>query len=186
MTTLLDLLYDSEALEKRASLRSGVEQEALLSKKAMIDIAAFGMFKESAFGQALEHGLGWGVGLGLPALGVGGLLLNNAKNQAKDVVHDARNQALLTGAGLGTMNAVGQGLGAALQPRNMESTREETYPGGDIFRTLHSMKVSALRDLLILDSELSASVNASKDKTAAECFVLNREKGAALLREILS
>ena len=199
MPALRDMLEASDALEKRASRALDAStRDDLLSRKALVDVAAFGLFKQSAWTQQLHKavpglmkGLGWGVGLGVPALAAGHMLLSDAKNQAKDVVHDARNQVLLGGMGLGGMQALGQGLGR-LVPHRMEASTEQTYPGGDVFSAFHQAKMSSdqafiekLAAIVLLDDFLEARVNETRDKTAAECLVLNRELGAALLREVL-
>lgn len=98
--------------EKIASARPA--NTALFEKQAQADFATFGLFKRAALDpaamQALQRGLGWGVGLGLPALGVGHMLLNDAKQHSGEVLRDARNQALLTAAGVGGMQALGNML----------------------------------------------------------------------------
>lgn len=80
----------------------------------LADFATFGLFKRAAIDPAalssLQRGLGWGVGLGLPALGVGHALLGDAKRHSGEVLRDARNQALLTAAGVGGMQAFGEML----------------------------------------------------------------------------
>jgi hypothetical protein len=101
--------------EKVASARPASTE--LRERQALADFAAFGMFKRAALDPAalssLQKGLGWGVGLGLPALGVGHLLARDARHQGEELIRDARNQALLTAAGVGGMQA----LGGLLQSR---------------------------------------------------------------------
>ncbi len=90
----------------------------LRERQAMADFLTFGLFKHANLDpqalSTLQRGLGWGVGLGLPALGVGHLLLRDAHNQAdhlgKGLIRDARNQALLTAAGVGGMQALGEAV----------------------------------------------------------------------------
>lgn len=109
--------------EKVASARPASTE--LRQRQALADFAAFGLFKRAALDpaalSALQKGLGWGVGLGLPALGVGHLLARDARHQGEALVRDARNQALLTAAGVGGMQA----LGGLLQNRG---TRPATAP----------------------------------------------------------
>ena len=85
---------------------------SLRERQVLADFATFGLFKRAALDPAalssLQRGLGWGVGLGLPALGVGHALLGDAKRHSADVLRDARNQALLTAAGVGTMQGLGE------------------------------------------------------------------------------
>ena len=96
--------------EKVASARPASED--LRQRQALADFAAFGLFKRAAIDPAalasLQKGLGWGIGLGLPALGVGHLLARDARHQGEALVRDARNQALLTAAGVGGMQALGE------------------------------------------------------------------------------
>lgn len=107
----LEQAFETSCLlaEKVASVRSPSSE--LREKQALADFAAFGMFKRAALDPAmlssLQKGLGWGVGLGLPALGVGHLLARDARHQGEALVRDARNQALLTAAGVGGMQALG-------------------------------------------------------------------------------
>lgn len=95
--------------EKVASARS--VNLGLREKRALADFATFGLFKQAAIDpaalSALQKGLGWGVGLGIPALGVGHLLETDARHQTQAIIRDARNQALLTAAGVGGMQALG-------------------------------------------------------------------------------
>lgn len=199
MLSLHDMLEAAASLEKRAARESvATTRDALLERKALVDVAAFGLFKRSDWAEALRSaapalgkGLGWGVGLGVPALAVGHGLLRDARNQAQDVVHDARNQALLTALGVGGMQAAGKGIGALLAPNTFEAESSGNY-GGDPFSAFQRAKLSAdedasrrLAEFVLLDDFLEARVNATCDKTAAECLVRNRELGAALLREVL-
>lgn len=98
--------------EKVASARPASAD--LLMKQALADFATFGLFKRAAIDphaiSALQKGLGWGVGLGVPALGVGHMLMNRAHEHSADILRDARNQALMTAAGVGGMQALGEML----------------------------------------------------------------------------
>lgn len=101
--------------EKVASARPASAE--LRERQALADFAAFGLFKRAALDPAalasLRKGLGWSIGLSLPALGVGHLLARDARHQGEELIRDARNQALLTAAGVGGMQA----LGGLLQAR---------------------------------------------------------------------
>lgn len=114
--------------EKVASARPA--SAALLERAALADFAAFGLFKRAALDPAmlssLQKGLGWGVGLGLPALGVGHLLARDARHQGEELIRDARNQALLTAAGVGGMQA----LGGLLQQRGSRPSPTTSTPEG--------------------------------------------------------
>lgn len=113
MTTLARALQVSVHLAEKVASAHPASAE-LRQRQALADFAAFGMFKRAALDPAaissLQRGLGWGVGLGLPALGVGHALLHDARTQSADVLRDARNQALLTAAGVGGMQALGNML----------------------------------------------------------------------------
>ncbi len=110
--------------EKVASARPASAD--LLMKRALADFATFGLFKRAAIDpgaiSALQKGLGWGVGLGVPALGVGHMLMNRAHEHSADILRDARNQALMTAAGVGGMQALGDML---KRPPHQQSIRHD-------------------------------------------------------------
>jgi hypothetical protein len=119
---LLAVIRASAALaEKRASLRAGDPREASMrERQALMDFGAFSRVKQAGLEETLslaKRPLAWGLGLGLPALGVGHALISDAHSHAKDLVRDARNQALLTAAGVGGMQSLGGLLQAAVRPR---------------------------------------------------------------------
>jgi hypothetical protein len=107
--------------EKRASLRGADPRVAdFRERQALVDFAAFGLVKAAGMGELLQLGkkpLAWGLGLGLPALGVGHALISDAHHQGSDLIRDARNQALLTAAGVGGMQSLGGLLQGAMRPR---------------------------------------------------------------------
>lgn len=107
--------------EKRASLRSTDPRgQALRERQALVDFTAFGLVKAAGMEELLglmKKPLAWGVGLGLPALGVGHALISDAHSQGKDLIRDARNQALLTAAGVGGMQSLGGLMQKAMRPR---------------------------------------------------------------------
>lgn len=93
--------------EKTASSRA--PSDDLRQRRALADFATFGLFKRAGIDPtSLAKGLGWGVGLGLPALGAGHMLMRDARHQGEGLIRDARNQALLTAAGVGGMQALGE------------------------------------------------------------------------------
>lgn len=162
------LAFETSCLlaEKVASARPASNE--LREKLALADFAAFGLFKRGGLDPAmlssLQKGLGWGVGLGLPALGVGHMLAHDARHQGEKLVRDARNQALLTAAGVGGMQALGNLLKRAPQPQQ------------------HNINVSMPHDLQAVqaahmlspkDPDLSAMSNAISDsqKIAAAIMV---------------
>jgi len=118
-------LETSRVLQERlSSAPLGEKHAALEQATAQADFATFGMFKE-ALGvgpmgpmlSAAGKGLGWGAGLGVPALGVGHMLARDAREQTEKTIDHARNQALLTALGVGGMQGVGQAISGALKPR---------------------------------------------------------------------
>lgn len=170
MPTLAEMLQTSEALEEKiASARTDGAREELRRKKAMVDFAAFGTFKQGNFWPAAQKALGWGVGLGVPALGAGLLLEHNAKQNAEEVINHARNQALLAGLGLG-----GIALG--------------TMAGRNVMASDNADDLRKLAAALLLDDVLVKQFGEVPDgeKRAVEaCLMLNREHGSALLRKLL-
>lgn len=119
---LVDVIRASAALaEKRASIRRGDPREVdLRERQAVFDFGAYGHVKAAGLEETLSLArkpLAWGLGLGLPALGVGHALISDAHSHAKDLVRDARNQALLTAAGVGGMQSLGGLLQSAVRPR---------------------------------------------------------------------
>lgn len=153
----------------------------LLQRSALADFAAFGLFKRAGLEpealSALQKGLGFGVGVGLPALGVGHMLLRDANHQGRDLVHDARNQALLTAAGVGGM----QGLGALLQARMNRPPVPQ--PPSDLGTQ------ERLAAAVLVDDVLEAACNevADNHKTAALIELVNhRRDSMKLVRDWLS
>lgn len=120
---LVDVIRASVALaEKRAALgRGDPRSDELRERQAMFDFGAYARVKQAGLGETMalaRRPLAWGLGLGLPALGVGHALIADAHSHAKDLVRDARNQALLTAAGVGGMQSLGGLLQAAVRPRS--------------------------------------------------------------------
>lgn len=121
--------------EKIASARpERVNGPTLRERQALADFATFGLFKRAAIDPAalssLQRGLGWGVGLGLPALGVGHALLGDAQRHSGQVLRDARNQALLTAAGVGGMQAFGEMLKKPPHPQQHQVNVNVPQPLG--------------------------------------------------------
>jgi hypothetical protein len=190
--SLQDALELSSALGERLAAAPVSSRDDLRRKKAMVDFVAFGMFKESNFRNALA----WGAGLGLPALGVGHLLLRDARHQGGELVRDARNQALLTALGIGGVQSLGSALSGALAPSSREELNELTLPSGDQFAGRNVVKLSADRSALerklaatlLVDDVLCAELtkNASDQRAdLEECLLLNRQAGIDLLHQLL-
>jgi hypothetical protein len=119
---LLAVIRASAALaEKRAAIRAGDPRETMMrERQAVMDFGAFDLVKQAGLEETLSlarRPLAWGLGLGLPALGVGHALISDAHSHAKDLVRDARNQALLTAAGVGGMQSLSNLLQTATRPR---------------------------------------------------------------------
>lgn len=119
---LADVIRASAALaEKRAALKPGDPRAAQLhERQAVFDFGAYVSVKTAGLGEAMslaKRPLAWGIGLGLPALGVGHALIADAHSHAKDLVRDVRNQALLTAAGVGGMQSLGGMLQSAVRSR---------------------------------------------------------------------
>lgn len=122
---LIDAIRASIALaEKRAAMRNDDPRAtALRERQALTDFGAFGRVKQAGLEETLslaKKPLAWGLGLGLPALGVGHALISDAHSQADDVVRNARNQALLTAAGVGGMQSLGGLLQSAMHPHHSQ------------------------------------------------------------------
>lgn len=159
--TLVDIIRASAALaEKRATLgREDPRSNELRERQAMFDFGAYARVKEAGLEETMalaRRPLAWGLGLGLPALGVGHALIADAHSHAKDLVRDARNQALLTAAGVGGMQSLGGLLQSAVRPR-AQPDQESIDP---MQRLAADMRVD---DLL----EDACRVGASPEKHAA-------------------
>jgi hypothetical protein len=172
----------------------------LAQKKAMVDCHAFGLFKQAWLERlgpemaSLGKGLGWGVGLGLPALGVGHLLATDTRRQGEALIRDARNQALLTAAGLGGAKTLMDTLTGAMQPKTREETSELTFPdtgrllGHNVLKFSEDASLRKLAAVMLLDGVLEQQLekSASDDRhTVEECLLINRSVGTGLLRELL-
>lgn len=119
---LVDVIRASAVLaEKRAALKHGDPRTVeLRERQAVFDFGAYASVKTAGLEETLslaKRPLAWGLGLGLPALGVGHALIADAHSHAKDLVRDARNQALLTAAGVGGMQSLGGMLQSAVRSR---------------------------------------------------------------------
>jgi hypothetical protein len=175
----------SRLAEKIASARSG--NTGLREKLALADFATFGLFKQAAIDPAalaaLQKGLGWGVGLGIPMLGVGHALTRDARHQAEATIRDARNQALLTAAGVGGMQALGNILKqrAAAVPHHvnvsMMAAPEDVTP-------------AKLAAAILVDDVLEDGYHQLQEETAKHAMLVqlvrHRSDATHLLRSLLS
>lgn len=156
---------------------------SLCEKRALADFATFGLFKQSALDpaaiSALRRGLGWGVGFGLPALGFGHVLLRDAQRQGDTLIRDARNQALLTAAGIGGM----QTLGGLLKGRSPSEPRLASAP-------LALSPEQKLAAAVLVDDVLEAATQQltdPKEKHAALVHLArHRIEATALLRSLFA
>lgn len=163
--------------EKIASTRAPSQE--LLEKQACADFAAFGMFKQAmAIPPELMKGLGWGVGLGVPALAVGHSLLRDARHQGEGLVRDARNQALLTAAGVGGMQALGELLKKPAPP----AQHNLHFPAYNEQSLSQEQKLAAA---ILVDDVLEAACESDDDEVKHAALVeliRHRSEAAALLR----
>lgn len=100
----------AEKIANDATVDAGLRE-----KLAMADFAAFGLFKRASW-DALGNAAAWGVGLGVPAALVGHSLLSSAHHRGEDLIREARNQALLTAAGIEGIGALGRALSPGEEP----------------------------------------------------------------------
>jgi hypothetical protein len=186
MTTLTSAIAASETLnEKSASLRTQDSRE----KAAAADFAAFDAIKHAGAEELWQLGkkpLAWGLGLGLPALGVGHSLLHGAKQTSGDILRDARNQALLTSLGVGGMQALGGMLqrqpaqqSQGFMPDAGISQMDTPPPGQEQARVASLIMVD---DLL----EDAYSQLSGREKSAALAhLVAHRREAMRVVRELL-
>jgi len=174
--------------EKVASARP--PSAALLERAALADFAAFGLFKQAAMDpealSALKRGLGWGVGLGIPALGVGHALMRDAGNQGHEMIRDARNQALLTAAGIGGMQGLGSLLARRLggEPQGAPSDqRLASHDEGPALTPTQKLAAAIMVDDLLEDATRELT-DASAKHAALVLLVRHRGEAARLLREL--
>lgn len=202
--TLDQALETSQALEERLAAVVDTNARAELEQKlAMVNFAAFGMFKQAWLEQlgpemaALGKGLGWGVGLGIPALGVGHLLAKDTRHQGEELVDHARNQALLAGLGLGTAQGVSGALAKMFQPKppmqreelqEMSMPDDRSWQGRNVIKLSSDVVFQKIAATVLLDNMLEEQVPklaGDERADALECLVLNRLHGTRLLRELL-
>jgi hypothetical protein len=169
---------------------------ALMNKLAA-DADIFGMIKESAgwMGRAFQHPLGkalaWGVGLGVPAAGAGGLLLAKAREDAEAATADIRNKILQSalgvagiGAGLYGLHRLTGGkplsldLGGEQEPPKQASTNEDALSEDALQKLATVGAIEALLD------DVLPSLEGEAQKLATEVQALNRGYGVELLYEL--
>jgi hypothetical protein len=168
--------------EKIASARSN--NEGLSEKLAAVNFAAFGLFKAAAIDPAawtaLQKGLGFGIGVGLPLLGAGHVLAKDTRHQGEKLIRDARNQALLTAAGVGGMKSLGDLLKHKLSPSPVPSFDGASFGASD------DQKLAAH---VMVDDVLEAAYENLHDDNAKHAalvaLVKHRNEGVELLRGLL-
>lgn len=164
--------------EKIASARPA--SIALRERAALADFATFGLFKAAALDPAalssLQRGLGWGVGLGLPALGVGHALLGDARRHSESILRDARNQALLTAAGVEGIHSLG---GMLRQPPQGPAS------AGEIKAATALNLEQRLAAAILVDDVLEAACDLPDERAKSAALVqlvLHRVDATRLLR----
>ena len=175
--------------DKTASLREADPRlQDYREKCAAVDFHAFAVIKTAAPAdiarevvQLGKKPLAWGLGLGLPALGVGHAMVTDARRQGGELARDVRNQALLTAAGVGGMQALGNLLTAAPPAQlNMQPSTDSGWTPGNM-----PMKLAArimVDDLL----EDACSVGTSLEKRAALVhLIVHRSDSMAQVRSLL-
>lgn len=179
--TLEQALDTSDALAERlAYARDERLRDALEQKKAMVDFAAFGIFKQANIASTLgnfERPLAWGLGLGVPAYAVGRGLISHAHNEANDVVDHARNQALL----LGGLDSAG-GMAKQLAKSYFSGSND-----GGGYKLSADQDVRKLAAYVLLDNVIEAQLAvapASEKRAMTECLFINRAQGTDLLRRL--
>jgi hypothetical protein len=184
VTPLARVLETSTLLaEKVASARPA--SSALREKLATADFAAFGLFKTAAFNpemlSSLQKGLGWGVGLGVPAVAAGHFMMNDAQRHSADVLRDARNQALLTAAGVEGIGALGDML--KKQPP-MQHGPQTTLPAAPQEATPEKLAAA-----ILVDDVLEAAYYQLEDEGAKHAalvqLIIHRGEATRLLRSLL-
>jgi len=179
---LVDAIRASSAVAEKLASRSGkAERSSLRERQAMIDFNAFGRVKQAGIEETLalaKKPLAWGVGLGLPALGVGHALISDAHSHAKDLVHDARNQALLTAAGVGGMQSLGSLIQSASQRR--PPAEQVQLPG------METRLASDLRTDDMLESACRTGTTVQEKHAALVRLIRHRMNAMAVVRGLIA
>lgn len=194
--TLGQALDTSAALSERiAEARDERVRADLEQRKAAVDFTAFHLFKQAGVEglggnvmQSLAKPLAWGIGLGLPALGVGHALMHDARRQSEHVINHARNQALIAAMGLGGANAI-KGL---MQPNQREEYNELTLPEGtmnsrNVVKLSHDQLLQKIAAVVLVDNVIEAQYNQASDgekQALADYLYLNRSYGTELLKAL--
>jgi hypothetical protein len=194
----------------------------LREKSALAAFAAFGMFKQAALNlnaNDIARPLAWGLGVGLPVLGVGKYLISDAADKAKQTVdrtalmaslgapliagtghflladarrqgerliEKARNEALLAGAGIKGVQAIGEVLKARAQRPEMPAYLPEPSPGPAMtaesqpFSLEHKLAAAVLVDDIL--EEVCAAPDHDVKHAALVDLIRHRNDSIALLR----
>jgi len=169
---------------------------ALMNKLAA-DADIFGMIKKSAgwMSQAFQHPLGkalaWGVGLGAPIAGAGGLLLAKARNDAEAATADIRNKVLQAALGVAGIGAGLYGLhrltGGKPLSLNLGETQEppkQASAGEDMLPEDALQKLATVGAIEALLDDALPRLEGEAQKLAMEVQALNRGYGVKLLFEL--
>lgn len=183
--------------------------EAVLQTKTAQAQQLFTFVKEAGIrelaAKALKHPVGrgaaYGLGAAIPATAAGSLLINQAGNESRDTIADARNKAIQTALALGGIGAGLYGLHRLTTPTQQESVSYTTNPEtGEMVPAAFTMSkqssdnnVAPLLEKIatvgFLDTMLEAQEkNANEDirRDAHECRMLNAEHGIDLLAQLLN
>jgi len=198
-------------LKKSAALEAYLETHddpSILQTKTAHDQSLFASIKEAGLGdlaaKAMKHPVGrgaaYGLGAAVPAAGAGALLINQAGNESRETVEDARNKALQTALGVGGIGAglmalnryikpteqkhinYGRDASGRMVPMNISMSKQSSEANERLL--LEKLATVGFLDTMLEEQEKHASEQVRTD--ASECRMLNAEHGIDLLRQLLS
>lgn len=174
--------------EKVAAAVDPIERAGLERRQAAVDFAAFGLFKRAGLEEALgplARPLAWGVGLGVPAVAASHAILGDARRQGEALARSARNQALLTAAGVGGMQGLSSAIQAAARGHAPQPTPvgDEGFPGlGPNAGPTERLAAAVYVDDLLEDAYAAAFEH--EKRAVLRAIVDHRRDAAALLRSV--
>lgn len=204
-------------LKKSAALEAYLETHddpEILATKTAHDRQLFDQVKEGqggmlsklrgVAGKVMENPVGrgaaYGLGAAVPAAGAGALLINQAGNESRKTVEDARNKALQTALGVGGIGAGLMAMNRLMKPTTTKNVAwgRDPQTGQMVPTSAHMSKMSSAQeeeqlleklatvgfiDTLLEDQEKHADAQVRKD--AHDCRMLNAEHGVDILRKLL-